>query len=204
MANLINIMTAKQNTPPQRVDEPPTSEGVPQEQRVGSAPLVTTRTPLTVPVVIQTTAQAHKRTTIHNTTGITMALNIPETSVQKMIWLNPTLVQDVSTCTVVLNAQLIPFFLYHTTISQETVYLVIQRVWDTPGEEWTPTEFLDHKPKGRTTRENFHDVDIDHIYAAMVPPDTGKASSNTKGLNNIPTRKEGRCVKQNYEKSLAT
>ena len=67
MANLIEIMMAKKNTPPQRVDEPPTSEGVLQEQRVGSAPLVTTRTSLTVPVVIQTTAQPHKRTTIHNT-----------------------------------------------------------------------------------------------------------------------------------------
>ena len=47
-----------------------------------------------------------------------------------------------------------------------------QRVWDTPGEEWTPRDFLDHSPTELVTQEKFHDVDVDCFCTAMVHQDT--------------------------------
>ena len=54
MATSMATMTATINVPPQRVDEPPTSEDVPQGQRVEPAPPVTTTTNLMAPTIVQT------------------------------------------------------------------------------------------------------------------------------------------------------
>ena len=67
-------------------------------------------------------------------------------------------------------------------LSQEAVNLLTQKVWDIPGEERTPRDFLYHSPTERATQENFNDVDINHLCAAMVHPDTGEIITQYKRL----------------------
>ena len=75
MATSMATMAATINAPPQRVDGPPTSEGVPQGQRVGPAPPVTTTTHPTAPTVVQTAPRTHQQTTRRNTPGITAVID---------------------------------------------------------------------------------------------------------------------------------
>ena len=67
-------------------------------------------------------------------------------------------------------------------ISQEALNLVTQRTWNTPGDEWTPRDLLDHSPTERATQDNFHEADIEHFCAAMVHPKTGKTITQYKKL----------------------
>ena len=144
MATSMTTMTATINAPPHRVDEPPTSEGVPQSQRVGPAPPVTTTTNPTAPVIVQTAPQTHQRTARHNTPGITLAIERPATRARKSPRLNPVVVQDTPTHLDVPNSNFIPFFSLHNMISQEALNLVTQTVWNMSGDEWMPRDFLDH------------------------------------------------------------
>ena len=67
-------------------------------------------------------------------------------------------------------------------LSQEALNLVTQMVWDTPGEEWTPRDFLDHSSKERATPDNFHKIDVKHFCAAVVHPKTGETMTQYKRL----------------------
>ena len=67
-------------------------------------------------------------------------------------------------------------------ISQEALNLVTQTVWNTPGDEWTPRDFLDHSPTGRATQANLHNVNIEHVCVAMVHPKTGETITQYKKL----------------------
>ena len=67
-------------------------------------------------------------------------------------------------------------------ISQEGLNLVTQTVWNIPGDELMPRDFLDHSPTERATQDNFHDVDIEHFCAAMVHPKTGETITQYKKL----------------------
>ena len=111
MATSMATMTATINVPPQRVDEPPTSEGVLQGQRVRPAPPLTTTTNPTSPTIVQTALRTHHHTTRHNTLGITLVIKRPETRARKSPCLNPAIVQDASTHLDVPNSNLISFFL---------------------------------------------------------------------------------------------
>ena len=136
MATSMATMTATINASPQRLDKPPTSEGVPQGQRVGPAPPVTMTTNPTAPTVVQTAPRTHQRTTRHNTPGITAVTERPATRARKSPRLNPAIVQDTPARLYVPNSNLIPFFSHHNMISQEALNLVTQTVWNTPGDEW--------------------------------------------------------------------
>ena len=59
-------------------------------------------------------------------------------------------------------------------ISQEALDLVTQMAWDTPGEEWTPRDFLHHGPTEQMTPDNFHDVNIEQFCTTMVHPKSGE------------------------------
>ena len=67
-------------------------------------------------------------------------------------------------------------------ISQEVLNLVTQTVWNTPGNEWMPKDFLDHSPTEHATQDNFHDVDIEHFCVAMVHLKTGETTTQYKKL----------------------
>ena len=71
-------------------------------------------------------------------------------------------------------------------ISQEAVNLLAKQVWDTPDELWTPKDILEHSPTERNTRYNFHDIDIEHLCAAVIHPDTGETVTQYKKLANDP------------------
>ena len=111
IATSMVTMTVTNNAPPQRVDEPPTSEDVPKGQRVGPAPPVTTPMNPTTPTIVQTTPRTHQRTTRHNTPGITLAIERPAARARTSPCLNPAVVQDAPTHLDVPNSNLIPFFL---------------------------------------------------------------------------------------------
>ena len=118
MTTSMVTMTATINAPPQRVDGPPTSEGVPQCQRVGLAPPITTTTDPTAPTVVQTAPRTHQRTTRHNTPGITASIERPATRARKSPRLNPIIVQDAQSHLNAPNSNLFPFFSHHNMISQ--------------------------------------------------------------------------------------
>ena len=111
MAASMATRTATINAPPQRLDGPPTSEGVLQGQRVEPAPPVTTTTNPTAPTVVQTAPRTHQRTTRHNTPGITAAIERPSTASRKSPRPHPAIVQDTPKHLDVPNSNLIPFFL---------------------------------------------------------------------------------------------
>ena len=67
-------------------------------------------------------------------------------------------------------------------IFQEALHLVTQTVWNTPGDEWMPRDFLDHSPTEHTTQDNLHNVDIEHFCAAMVNPKTVETITQYKKL----------------------
>ena len=167
-------ITAKKNVPHQRVDESTTLEGVPQGNWIRQAPPVVVMTNPTAPVVIQTTPRTHQRNARHNTPGITLAIDRQIPNAIKSPCLNPMLVQNAPMCTDILNLNLFPSFSHHAIILREAVNLLTQRVRDTPREELTPKDFLDHSPTERAKQDNFHGVYIDHFCAAMVHSDKGE------------------------------
>ena len=77
MAMSLTTMPATNNAPTRSMDEPSTLEGVPQDQRVGQAPPVTTTINITAPTTVQTTPHTHQHTTRHNIPGITLAIEHP-------------------------------------------------------------------------------------------------------------------------------
>ena len=67
-------------------------------------------------------------------------------------------------------------------ISQEALHLITQAVWNTPGNEWMPRDFLDHSSIERATQDNFHDIDIEHFYTALVHLKMGETITQFKKL----------------------
>ena len=67
-------------------------------------------------------------------------------------------------------------------VSQEAVNLLMHIVCDTPGEERTPQDILDHSPTARSTQDNFHNTDINYFYAVMTHTDTGETITQYKKL----------------------
>ena len=182
MAVSMENLATKADAPPQRVDVPATSEGDPRGQRVGPSPPVTTTTNPTAPAVVQIAPRTHQRNTRHNTPGITTPIERPAVTKRKSPRLNAGGIDNSPTFNSVPNSNRIPSFSHHNIISQEAVNQLTQMVWDTPGEEWMPRDFLDHSPTERATQENFHNVNIDHFCAAMVHPDTGETITQYKKL----------------------
>ena len=133
--------------------------------------------------MVQTALQTHQRTTRHNTPGIMLAIEQPATKARKSPRLNPTVMQDTPAHTDAPNSNCIPFFSHHNMLSQEALDLVTQLAWDTPGEEWTLRYFLDHSPTECVTKDNFHDVNIEHLCVAMVHPKTGETIAQYKKLS---------------------
>ena len=162
------------------------------EQIVGPAPPVTTTSNPTAPATTRAAPRTHVRSTINNTPGIMAHIKQPKAAARKSPRLNPQLVPEVPIVAATPNSERIPFFSTfsnHMIISQEAVNLVTQRVWDTPDNTWTPKDILVHSPTKHASMDGFHEVDIDHFYAAVVHPYTGETITQYKELAKDPNAK---------------
>ena len=110
---------------------------------------------MTAPIVITDIPRTHKQNTRHVTPGIILTVNRPVTVTRKLPCFHPTLMQVTPTFTAIHNSNLIPSFSHHNLVSNEVVNPLSQCVWDTPGEEWTPSDFLDHSRTECVTPNNF-------------------------------------------------
>ena len=63
---------------------------------------------------------------------------------------------------------------------------ITNRVWDIPDDRWTPNSILKHSPTERQSNNKWYDVNIKHLCAAVVYPDTGVTLTQYKKLANDP------------------
>ena len=82
-----------------------------------------------------------------------------------------------------LNSNRIPM-VTPNMISQEALNMLTNKVWDDTSTQWTPREFSEAYPTEMKTSENMFDVDIEHLCAAVVHPDTGETITKYKVLAN--------------------
>ena len=71
-----------------------------------------------------------------------------------------------------------------TSISQEALDTITDKMWDDTSTQWTPRDFIGAYPTEIKTGQNIFDVDIEHFCAAAVHLDTDETITKYKVLAN--------------------
>ena len=174
MATALKRLATSTNNPPQRVDNPRTSECEAPTQRVGTAPPVTMTTNPTASRTLQTDPRTHQQVTRSNTPGTVPTIGRKEPKKRRSTRINPEETPAPIIFTSTPNSSCIPF-ISPRIISQEALNLFLtDQVWIAPDDAWIPREILEHSPKEQASKEMFYDVNIEHFCAAVVNPTIGK------------------------------
>ena len=123
----------------------PTLEGESLVHSMDDTISITTIPNLRASHIIQAAYRTHQRMTRNSTLMSTPAIVRPPTALRRSLHTHPQQETAPEQFTSSTNSSRI---LFSSTIivSQEAVHVITNRVWDIPGNRWTPNNILKHSP----------------------------------------------------------